>query len=316
LAASASCATISTAQVYADVDITELTPLLSGHALVFLPGSVYFNKTSTRWSVLEAPTPNIAIVPGTENDVAEIVCLPPSPLRNCMFPDLVLVHQVKFANKKNLPFLAYNHMHGSITTLGAMDHGIEIYLGQLSGVTISEDGNTATILGGTNSKLITDTLWEAGKQTVTGTCECVSYMGPALGGGHGWLQGRHGLIADQWTSLNIVLANGTLKTGVSATKDADLFWAVKGAGHNFGIVTSVTAKLYPLEHSNWAVENLYFSGDKVEQVYAAINEHLLQGGEQAVDIIQWSYWINVPALSPTVSTPTTPLHTPLPSSNN
>ena len=73
MAASASCATISTAQVYADVDITELTPLLSGHALVFLPGSVYFNKTSTRWSVLEAPTPNIAIVPGTENDVAEIV---------------------------------------------------------------------------------------------------------------------------------------------------------------------------------------------------------------------------------------------------
>jgi hypothetical protein len=72
---------------------------------------------------------------------------------------------VKFANKKGLPFLAWNSAHGAMTTLGQMDGGIEIYLDQLSGVEIAEDGKTVTIAGGTKSKLVTDTLWAAGKQT-------------------------------------------------------------------------------------------------------------------------------------------------------
>lgn len=64
-----------------------------------------------------------------------------------------------------MPFLAYNTAHGASTTLAAMDGGIEIYLENLSGVEVSEDGKTATIGGGTGSKLVIDTLWEAGKQT-------------------------------------------------------------------------------------------------------------------------------------------------------
>lgn len=72
---------------------------------------------------------------------------------------------MKFANKKQLPFLAYNGAHGAITTLGKMTSGIEIYMDQLSGVDIAGDGKTATISGGTKSKMVTDTLWDAGKQT-------------------------------------------------------------------------------------------------------------------------------------------------------
>lgn len=64
-----------------------------------------------------------------------------------------------------MPFLAYNGVHGAITTLGKMDSGIEIYLSQLSGVEVAADGKTAKIGGGTGSKLVTDTLWKAGKQT-------------------------------------------------------------------------------------------------------------------------------------------------------
>lgn len=127
--------------------------------------------------------------------------------------------------------------------------------------------------------------------SVTGTCECVSTLGPALGGGHGWLQGHHGLVADQFLSMNIVLANGTL---VTIDESSDLWWAVKGAGHNFGIVTSVNVKVYDIEHSNWAVETLIFSGDKVEEVYQAANDHLLKNGTQSADVVNWSYWLNNP----------------------
>jgi FAD/FMN-containing dehydrogenase len=130
---------------------------------------------------------------------------------------------------------------------------------------------------------------------VTGTCECVSFLGPALGGGHGWLQGHHGLISDQFTSMNVVLANGTLTT---VDAKSDLFWAMKGAGHNYGIVTSVTTKIYDIVHTNWAIETIIFSGDKVEAVYEAANKYILQNGQQSSDIINWSYWMNDASVDP------------------
>lgn len=63
-----------------------------------------------------------------------------------------------------MPFLAYNGAHGALTTLGGMDYGIEIFMQQLSSVEIDEGGESVTIGGGTMSKQVIDTLWEAGKQ--------------------------------------------------------------------------------------------------------------------------------------------------------
>ncbi|KNG91157.1 FAD-dependent oxygenase [Aspergillus nomiae NRRL 13137] len=255
-------------------DVNDLGIKLSPTAKVYYPGSEEFDVASTRWSVLDAPKVNIVVVPGTENDVVETV---------------------KYANEKGLPFLAYNGAHGAITTLGKMDHGIEIFLEQLNTIDIAEDGKTVKIGGGTGSKAVTDTLWAAGKQTVSGTCECVSFLGPALGGGHGWLQGHHGLVADQFVSMNIVLADGSLKV---LDNQSDLWWAMNGAGHNFGIVTSVTTKLYDVVHSDWAIETLIFSGDKVEAVYQAANDYLLKNGTQPEGVINWSYWLNIPDADP------------------
>lgn len=196
---------------------------------------------------------------------------------------------MKYANKKNLPFLAYNGVHGALVSLGRIDHGVGISLSQLRSVEVAADGRTATVGGGVMSKQVTDDLWAAGKQTVTGTCECVSFLGPALGGGHGWLQGHHGLVADQFVSMNVVLANGTL-TAIDA--DSELWWAMKGAGHNFGIVTSLTTKIYEIQHSDWAIETIIFSGEKVEAVYQAANDYLVRNGTQPVGVINWSYWMN------------------------
>ncbi|KAF1958357.1 FAD-binding domain-containing protein [Byssothecium circinans] len=250
------------------IDVKTLAPYLSSAAKIYLPGSTEFTTYTVRWSNLEPPTPNVVIVPGTEKDVAEIV---------------------KFAFEHDIPILAYNGHHGTINTLGRMDYGIEIYLPQLNAISIAKDKKSVTVGGGTNSKDLTDALWAAGKQTVTGTCECVSFLGPALGGGHGWLQGRHGLITDQFTSMNVVLANGDLK---AIDANSDLWWGMQGAGHNFGIVTSVTTKIYDIVHPNWAIETIIFSGDKVEAVYETANKYILQNGKQSSDIINWSYWLN------------------------
>jgi FAD/FMN-containing dehydrogenase len=198
--------------------------------------------------------------------------------------------QIKFANKNSVPFLAVNGFHGSISTLGDMSSGIQILLTKLNGIKIASDGKTATIGGGVRSKDLT-------VSTVTGTCECVSYLGPGLGGGHGWLQGRYGLISDQFLSMRIVLANGDVKI-VSKNDILDnLYWSMKGAGHNFGIVTEVTSKIYDLQRPDYALQTLVFTGDKVEQVYDLANKlWYTTGNGIPVDLINWSYWFYDPNL--------------------
>jgi hypothetical protein len=75
---------------------------------------------------------------------------------------------------------------------------------------------------------------------------------------------------------------------------------MKGAGHNFGIVTSLTTKVYDSEHTDWAIETITFSGDKVEAVYQAANDYLIKNGTQP-GIINWSYWMNNTDAYPNVS---------------
>lgn len=128
---------------------------------------------------------------------------------------------------------------------------------------------------------------------VTGTCECTSLLGPGLGGGHGWLQGYHGLIADQFMAMDIVLADGSSRT-VDAQSDPDLWWALRGAGHNFAIVTSVTLKTYDIKHRDWARETMIFTGDKVEAVYKTMHDSIFKDGKQDPDVVVWSYMLNVP----------------------
>lgn len=147
----------------AGIDVKTLVPYLSPASKIYLPGSTEFTTHTVRWSNLEPPTPNVVIVPGIEGDVAKIV----SSENNAQLEDsaLTLVAQVKFAAERNIPFLVYNGHHGTLTTLGRMDYGIQIYLPELNTISISEDKKSVTVGGGTNSKALIDVLWEAGKQT-------------------------------------------------------------------------------------------------------------------------------------------------------
>ncbi|KAI1839683.1 hypothetical protein JX266_014105, partial [Neoarthrinium moseri] len=255
-----------------DVDYSELQQGLSSSASIYLPGYDPFGAAVVRWSNLSTPTINVVVVPGTDSDVSVVV---------------------NFANKHHIPFLATSGMHGSINTLGRMDHGIEIRLNQLDGVDISTDGKTARIGGGIQSKSLIDKLWTARKQTVTGTCECVGYLGPGLGGGHGWLQGHYGLVSDQFISFDIVLANGSF---VTVDEKSDLFWGLKGAGHNFGIITSVKAKIYDLTYPNYAIDTMVFSGDYVKQIYQLANELWVVNGTMPDGLNNWSYWYYDPTI--------------------
>jgi hypothetical protein len=93
-------------------------------------------------------------------------------------------------------------------------------------------------------------------------------MGAALGGGHGRYEGLYGLVQDNIVHYNVVLGDGT-EIGVNSTSYPDLLYALKGAGHNFAIVTSVVGKIYPRE--NWYQKTYTWKQDELETVFEALN---------------------------------------------
>lgn len=84
------------------------------------------------------------------------------------------------------------------------------------------------------------------------------------------LQARHGYSLDNLVSARVVLANGTAVTA-SASRNPDLFWGLRGAGHSFGIVTSLQLKVYDVP-SNWTIQSFIYKSDKLEAVLDVVNK--------------------------------------------
>lgn len=84
-----------------------------------------------------------------------------------------------------------------------------------------------------------------GLATTGGQVSTTGIAGLTLGGGEGWLASKHGFTIDNLLSADVVTAEGQLTTA-SGTEHEDLFWALRGAGHNFGVVTSFEYRLHPV----------------------------------------------------------------------
>lgn len=104
----------------------------------------------------------------------------------------------------------------------------------------------------------------------TGSCSCPGVVGATLGAGVGRYQGLHGLVIDALLSVRLITAEGKV-IDVSATSNSDLFWGIRGAGANFGIITSATYKLTPLVN-NGQVMNVDFiiPAEKSEAYFEAL----------------------------------------------
>ena len=143
-------------------------------------------------------------------------------------------------------------------------------MAKLGNISIQPGGKSAWFGGGVYDGQAVRYLWEKGYVTTTGACNCVGMMGPGLGGGHGPLEGLHGMISDNFLQLNVVLANGTA-IRVNENTHSDLLWGMKGAGHNFGIVTSFEMNIFPRGPDTWHYSNYVWRGDKLDDIFNALN---------------------------------------------
>jgi FAD/FMN-containing dehydrogenase len=131
---------------------------------------------------------------------------------------------------------------------------------------------------------------------VTGLCECTSLAGPLLGGGHSFLQGQYGYAVDGLISARVVLASGDVVTA-SRSQNADLFWALQGAGHQFGVLASLEVKVYDVR-SNWTIYSLVFLHDKLEQLYRLVNEFEEPSSKRPAKLAMTGAILRVPAVDP------------------
>jgi FAD/FMN-containing dehydrogenase len=199
----------------------ELRAAMSGK--VVLPDDEAYEQTRKVWNGAVDHRPALLAICETLEDVKAVVCI---------------------AQAHGLPLSVRGGGHDWAGR--AMRHeGLVIDLSAMRQVTVNATGRVATVAGGARARDVIAATAPHGLTAVTGNCGAVGMAGLTLGGGYGPLSPRFGLALDNLLGAEIVLADGRCVTA-DALEHADLFWALRGGGGNFGVVTSMRVRLHPI----------------------------------------------------------------------
>src|SRR3954463_13174725 len=125
------------------------------------------------------------------------------------------------------------------------DRGVMISLADMTEVAVDSASATAVAQGGATWAELNTATGEHGLAVTGGAVSTTGIAGLTLGGGLGWLMGKHGLAADNLLAVELVTAAGEVLE-VDAKSHPDLFWALRGGGGNFGVATSFTYRVHPV----------------------------------------------------------------------
>lgn len=128
---------------------------------------------------------------------------------------------------------------------GTNDAGVVIDLSPMKGIRVDPASRTVRAEGGVLWRELDRETQLFGLAVTGGTVSSTGIAGLTLGGGLGWLMGRYGLTVDNLVSADVVTPDGTFHC-VSAEREPELFWALRGGGGNFGVVTSFEYRLHPV----------------------------------------------------------------------
>ena len=149
---------------------------------------------------------------------------------------------IRYAREADLPLAVQGTGHGTVV---AADDALLLKTGTLSSVDVDPRNATARVGAGA---LWADVIAAApdGLAPLSGTSATVAVGGYTIGGGAGWLSRAYGFAADSLLSAEVITAEGERLTA-SAEENPDLFWALRGGGGNFGVVTELEFRLHPAE---------------------------------------------------------------------
>jgi FAD/FMN-containing dehydrogenase len=168
----------------------------------------------------------------------------PSVIARCVSPADV-INSVNFGRDRNLQIAVHAGGHSAAGS-SVCDGGLMIDVSPMKGIRVDPERQTVRAEAGLTWAEFDRETQAFGLATTGGVVSTTGIAGLTLGGGIGWLGRTHGLSCDNLLSVDIITADGHLRTA-SASENADLFWAVRGGGGNFGVVTSFEYQLHPIE---------------------------------------------------------------------
>ena len=151
---------------------------------------------------------------------------------------------LEFARSAGLPIAVRGGGHNR-AGLSTCDGGVVLDLSIMDQVTVNAAGRTARAGGGARTINLDSATQGVGLATTSAGCPTVGLAGLTLGGGEGLLMSKHGAACDNLISADLVTVDGH-QIRVSPDDNAELFWAIRGGGGNFGIVTALEYRLHPI----------------------------------------------------------------------
>jgi FAD/FMN-containing dehydrogenase len=151
---------------------------------------------------------------------------------------------VRYARKHGILLAVRGGGHNG-AGFGTCDDGIVLDLGGLDGVSVDPAARTATVGGGATLAQLDAATGEHGLATPSGIISTTGVGGITLGGGLGHMTRTFGLAIDNLLEAEVVLADGEV-VRANASQNEDLFWALRGGGGNFGVVTEFTFRVHPV----------------------------------------------------------------------
>ena len=158
----------------------------------------------------------------------------------------------------------------SMPGYGTCDGGLVIDLSRMRGVTVDPDERVARVNGGALLGELDAAAQEHGLVCPVGVVSHTGVGGLTLGGGMGRLQRKHGFTIDNLRSVEVVTAKGQL-VHANETENADLFWAMRGAGPNFGVVTAFEFSLHPFD-GVLTIGSAFFPASRIREAWALFRD--------------------------------------------
>ncbi|PLB43262.1 FAD/FMN-containing dehydrogenase [Aspergillus steynii IBT 23096] len=217
---------------------------------IFTPSDPGYQESLRRWSDTGVKQAGVVIQPTETADVRTALL---------------------WAQEHTVDFAVKGGGH-SVSGTSSSEGGLVIDLSRMNHVTVHEDSKTLTVQGGAVWKDVDEKAAEHGLAAVGGTVNHTGVGGLTLGGGYGWLSGMYGLTIDNLLAATVVLPSGEIVVADAASHQ-DLFWALRGAGYNFGVVVDFTFQAYVQTNPVYS-GILSFGPDKLEPVIAALNKQL------------------------------------------
>jgi FAD/FMN-containing dehydrogenase len=202
----------------------------SSDVLVF-PTDPGFDDARRAWNLAVDQRPAVVALPETVDDV---------------------VDAVDYARTLGLRIAVQGTGHGAPGT--SLDGTMLVNTSRMTGVEVDPVGLTARVAAGTIWADVVAAAVPHGLTALHGSAHDVGVVGYSLGGGIGWLARKHGLSSSSVLSAEVVTADGEVLRA-DRESNADLFWALRGGGGSFGIVTEVEIALYPVAeaYAGWLV---------------------------------------------------------------